>query len=86
MIDERATCSFDQRGYVVARGLFDAGETAFLRAHFMRLREAGGYPGDVVGADPSSNDPLKRYPRMVTCTVGTGSRSTGCSSRGWRDR
>jgi phytanoyl-CoA hydroxylase len=65
MIDERATCSFDQRGYVVARGLFDAGEAAHLRDHFMRLREAGGYPGDVVGADPSSNDPLKRYPRMI---------------------
>lgn len=65
MIDERAKRSFDERGYVVARGLFDDRETAFLRDHFMRLREAGGYPGDVVGADPSSDDPLRAYPRMI---------------------
>jgi phytanoyl-CoA hydroxylase len=62
MIDER---SFDEKGYLVARGLFDAGEARFLRDHFMRLREAGAYPGDVVGVDPQSNDPLRRYPRMI---------------------
>jgi phytanoyl-CoA hydroxylase len=57
--------SFEEEGYVVARGLFDADEAAFLREHFMRLREAGSYPGDVVGVDPASDDPLKRYPRMI---------------------
>jgi len=62
MIDKR---SFDEQGYVVARGLFGAEETTFLRDHFMRLREAGEYPGDVVGVDPGSDDPLKRYPRMI---------------------
>jgi phytanoyl-CoA hydroxylase len=65
MIDGGAKRRFDEQGYLVARGLFDAAETAFWRDHFMRLREAGSYPGDVVGADPSSNDPLKRYPRMI---------------------
>ncbi len=65
MIDDGAKGSFDEQGYVVARGLFDVAETAFLRDHFMRLREAGGYPGDVVGVEPSSNDPLKKYPRMI---------------------
>jgi phytanoyl-CoA hydroxylase len=65
VIDDRATRSFDEEGYVVARGLFDAGETAFLLDYFMRLREAGSYPGDVVGVDPASDDPLKRYPRMI---------------------
>jgi phytanoyl-CoA hydroxylase len=65
MIDERAKRSFDRQGYVVVRGLFDAEETAVLRAHFMRLREAGRYPGDVVGAEPTSDDPLTRYPRMI---------------------
>src|SRR5262249_18017997 len=33
--------------------------------HFMQLRAAGAYPGDVVGVDPSSEDPLKKYPRMI---------------------
>src|SRR5215208_5105493 len=65
MIDERARRSFDEEGYVVLRRLFDAGEAASWRDHFMRLREAGGYPGDVVGADPGSDDPLSRYPRMI---------------------
>jgi phytanoyl-CoA hydroxylase len=65
MIDERARRSFDDEGYVVLRRLFDAGEAVSWRDHFMRLRETGSYPGDVVGADPSSDDPLKRYPRMI---------------------
>jgi phytanoyl-CoA hydroxylase len=65
MSDDRARRSFEEQGYVVARGLFDADETACLRDHFMRLREAGAYPGDVVGVEPSSDDPLKKYPRMI---------------------
>ena len=65
MIDEGAKRSFDEHGYLVARGLFGAEETAFLRDHFTRLREAGRYPGDVVGVEPSSDDPLTRYPRMI---------------------
>jgi hypothetical protein len=62
VIDKR---SFDERGYLVAGGLFDADEATFLRDYFTRLREARDYPGDVVGVDPDSNDPLKRYPRMI---------------------
>jgi hypothetical protein len=65
VIDDRSKRSFDEEGYVVARGLFDANETVLLREYFMRLREAGSYPGDVVGVDPASDDPLKRYPRMI---------------------
>jgi phytanoyl-CoA hydroxylase len=65
VIDDRVKRTFDDEGYFVARGLFDAGEAALWRAHFTRLREAGAYPGDVVGVDPRSNDPLKRYPRMI---------------------
>jgi phytanoyl-CoA hydroxylase len=63
--DDRAKRSFDEQGYVVARGLFDAEEATFWRDYFTRLRGAGAYPGDVVGVDPDSDDPLKRYPRMI---------------------
>jgi phytanoyl-CoA hydroxylase len=62
LIDKRR---FDEDGYIVARGLFEPDEATFLRDYFMLLREAGEYPGDVVGVDPTSNDPLKRYPRMI---------------------
>jgi hypothetical protein len=65
VIDAAAKSSFDECGYLVVRGLFDAEETTFFRDHFMRLREAGSYPGDVVGVQPGSDDPLKRYPRMI---------------------
>jgi ectoine hydroxylase-related dioxygenase (phytanoyl-CoA dioxygenase family) len=64
MIDG-AKRTFDEQGYLVARGLFDREEAAFARDHFMRLREAGAYPGDVVGVDPGSEDPLRKYPRMI---------------------
>lgn len=57
--------TFDEHGYVVARGLFDREEVAFWRDHFMQMRESGTYPGDLAGVDPGSEDPLKRYPRMV---------------------
>jgi phytanoyl-CoA hydroxylase len=65
VIDDPARRSFDEEGYFVARGLFDVDEATFWRDHFTRLREAGAYPGDVVGVDPTSDDPLKKYPRMI---------------------
>ena len=58
---------FDENGYVLVRQRFLPDEVAFYRDHYMRLREKGSYPGDLVsqGADPDTNDPLKRYPRMI---------------------
>jgi hypothetical protein len=65
VIADDAKYSFDEDGYFVARGLFDSDEATFLCDYFTRLREADSYPGDVVGVDPKSNDPLKKYPRMI---------------------
>ena len=56
---------YQENGYVVVGGLFTPEEVALYREHFMALRRHGSYPGDVVGADATSNDPLKRYPRMI---------------------
>ena len=53
MIDATAKGSFDEHGYLVARSVRRRRDR-FLRDHFMRLREAGSYPGDVVGVDPDS--------------------------------
>ncbi len=56
---------FDANGYTVVRGLFSPEETAEYRDHFMRLREEGPKPGDMVATAPQESDPLKRYPRMI---------------------
>ncbi|MDQ3815568.1 MAG: phytanoyl-CoA dioxygenase family protein [Armatimonadota bacterium] len=56
---------FEENGYVVAQQLFTPEEVAFYREHYMRLREQGSYPGDLVADTRLSKDPLKRYPRMI---------------------
>src|SRR5689334_12663451 len=56
---------FKQNGYTLAKGLFSQEEVAHYRDHYMTLRAAGSYPGDTAGVDVTSNDPLKRYPRMI---------------------
>ena len=56
---------FDERGYVIVKGLFSPEEAAFYRDHYMDMRAKGVYPGDFSGVDLTSNDPLKRYPRMI---------------------
>lgn len=57
--------TYEEQGYVVARQLFTPDEVAALREHYMQLRAQGSHPGDLVGVDATSNDPLKRYPRMI---------------------
>jgi phytanoyl-CoA hydroxylase len=65
MVTEEHKRLYQENGYVVVEGLFDQNEVARYRDHYMTLRRHGAYPGDMVGADPASNDPLKRYPRMI---------------------
>lgn len=56
---------YRKTGYTIVRGLFASEEVAKLTDHFMNLRASGTYPGDFEGVDPTSNDPLKRFPRMI---------------------
>lgn len=56
---------FERKGYATVPGLFSPEEVAEYREHYMELRAAGSYPGDSAGVDVTSNDPLKRYPRMI---------------------
>jgi phytanoyl-CoA hydroxylase len=56
---------FNDNGYFLARGLFRPDEVKFYLDHYMRLRETGTYPGDMSGVDIGSQDPLKKYPRMI---------------------
>ena len=65
-MDQRLIDAFHRDGYVVVSGLFTDDEVARYRAHFTGLRESGeSFPGDFAGVDLTSNDPLKRYPRMI---------------------
>ncbi|GHO58503.1 phytanoyl-CoA dioxygenase family protein [Ktedonobacter robiniae] len=65
MLSESMRAFFDENGYVVARALFDPQEVDTLREHYMELRAQGAHPGDMVGVDTASSDPLKRFPRMI---------------------
>jgi phytanoyl-CoA hydroxylase len=55
---------FDRDGYVVVP-VVPVGDVDALREHFMVLRRRGSYPGDLIGVQPGSRDPLRRYPRMA---------------------
>lgn len=65
MLTQQQVAQYHRDGYTVARSLFSREEAEFYIDHYMRLREKGTYPGDFSGVDPRSNDPLKRYPRMI---------------------
>jgi len=65
MLDSAQIAQYQHDGYIVVPGLFTQEEVAFLRDHYMALRAAGSYPGDSAGVDIQSNDPLKRFPRMI---------------------
>jgi ectoine hydroxylase-related dioxygenase (phytanoyl-CoA dioxygenase family) len=57
--------SYNENGYYMAPGLFQPEEVQALSEHYMRLRQAGTYPGDMSGVNIGSNDPLKKFPRMI---------------------
>ena len=65
MVTQADLETYQQKGYVVIRQLFTAEEVERFREHFMRLRRAGSYPGDLVGINNAANDPLKQFPRMI---------------------
>ncbi len=62
---EKLIAAYRRDGYAVVPGLFSREEVARYRQHFMELRAAGTYPGDFAGVNLQSNDPLKKYPRMI---------------------
>jgi ectoine hydroxylase-related dioxygenase (phytanoyl-CoA dioxygenase family) len=65
MVTEQDKAFYRANGYAVVRGLFSPDEVAFYREHFMALRAAGPKPGDMVAETARSEDPLKKFPRMI---------------------
>ena len=66
MLTQEQQSFYETNGYLVMP-LFTPAEARHLCDHYMRLREQGSYPGDLVGiaVDLTSEDPLRRYPRMI---------------------
>lgn len=56
---------YRENGYALVPGLFSREEAETYSDHYMALRAAGSYPGDLSGADLESDDPLKQYPRLI---------------------
>jgi phytanoyl-CoA hydroxylase len=56
---------FLEQGFVVVPQLFSDQEVSFYREHYTRMRLESAYPYDDAGVNSSSDDPLKKYPRMI---------------------
>ena len=56
---------YRREGYVLVKGLFDGAETDYLRTYFTDMVESGGDGWAEGGVHPESDDPLKRYPRLL---------------------
>jgi phytanoyl-CoA hydroxylase len=65
MISAEVKAFYDQNGYVLVKHVFSPEEAETYKQHYMQLRGQGTYPGDYAGIDVNSEDPLKRYPRMI---------------------
>ena len=65
MITSADHAFYAANGYAVVKGLFSTTECSALIEHYMNLRAQGPHPGDSVGVDSKSDDPLLRYPRMI---------------------
>ena len=56
---------FEENGYLNVSGLFSQDEVKAFIEHYMELRLQGPKPGDSSGVEVTSNDPLKKFPRMI---------------------
>jgi phytanoyl-CoA hydroxylase len=65
MISTKQYEKYQEQGFLVVSGLFSKDEVEFYKQHYMEMRAAGSYPGDSAGVDNASDDPLKKYPRMI---------------------
>lgn len=65
MITPEQKQHFDREGYLIYPQLFTKEEVQQYTTHFMDLRQQGRRPGDYSGVDLTSNDPLKKFPRMI---------------------
>lgn len=64
-VDPSQVEHYRREGYVKVDGLFSRDETKVLREYFTEMVERGGDGWAEGGVHPDSEDPLKRYPRLL---------------------
>jgi phytanoyl-CoA hydroxylase len=64
MLTEEQKQSWDEKGYVIVRGLFSPEEIEAYREHYMELNRQGANASKTL-AEPKADDPLLRYPRLM---------------------
>lgn len=64
-IESQDVAFYRLNGYLLVRSLFDKAECARLRDYFTAMVERGGDGWAEGGVHPESDDPLKRYPRLL---------------------
>lgn len=65
IVDPEKVEQYRREGYVLEPGLFSKEETTKLREYFTDMVERGGDGWAEGGVDQTSDDPLKRYPRLL---------------------
>lgn len=65
IVDQDRVEQYRREGYMLAEGLFSKEETTHLRSYFTDMVERGGDGWAEGGVDSESDDPLKRYPRLL---------------------
>lgn len=65
IVDQDKVEQYRREGYMLAEGLFSKDETTKLRDYFTDMVERGGDGWAEGGVDATSDDPLKRYPRLL---------------------
>jgi ectoine hydroxylase-related dioxygenase (phytanoyl-CoA dioxygenase family) len=64
MLTEEQKKSWEEKGYVIVRGLFSPEEIEAYREHYMDLNQQGANASKTL-AEPKVNDPLLKYPRLM---------------------
>jgi len=65
MVPIEQTDKYATDGYAIAKGMFSPEEVAKITTHFMDMVHRGGDGWAEGGVDPTSEDPLRRYPRLL---------------------
>ncbi len=64
-----AHADYEQNGFYLAKGLFSVAETEAIRDHYTQMVETSDRFADS-GVDRDSEDPLRRYPRLMQMHLG----------------